>query len=72
MPCFAERHRAHERLSVTSLKINGVSGGGYRNPEFMLMRSADDLPGGPVAYIGKGVPTCSTGRLFVWAMNAAP
>ena len=36
------------------------------------MRSADDLPGGPVLYIGKGVSTCSTGRLFVWVMNTAP
>jgi hypothetical protein len=71
LPYFANRHAAHERLIVTDLKINGVSGGGYRNFEFRLMRSADDLPNGPIAYIGKGASTCSTGRLFVWAMNAA-
>jgi hypothetical protein len=72
LPYFASRHAAHERLAVTTLKINGISGGGYRNFEFKLMRSANDLPGGPIAYIGKGASTCSTGRLFVWAMNAAP
>jgi hypothetical protein len=74
LPYFAERHAASERLRITRLKINGVSGGGggYRNFEFQLMRSADDLTGGPVAYIGKGASTCSTGRLFVWVMNAAP
>ena len=72
LPYFADRHAARERLSVTRLKINGVSGGGYRNFEFSLMRSADDIPGGPVAYLGKGAATCSTGRLFVWGMNAGP
>ena len=64
------------------MRINGVSGGGYRNFEFKLMRMADDLPfglgnpdglpGGPIAYVGKGASTCSTGRLFIWVMNAAP
>ena len=72
LPYFAERHAASERLRITRLKINGVSGGAYRNFEFQLMRSADNLTGGPVAYIGKGASTCSTGRLFVWVMNAAP
>jgi hypothetical protein len=69
---FADRHAAHERLRLTNLKINGISGGGYRNFEFTLVRSGDDLPGGPIAYRGKGASTCSTGRLFVSAMNAAP
>jgi hypothetical protein len=72
LPYLARRHAAHEVLSLTSVRINGVSGGGYRNFEFKLMRIADDLPGGPIAYVGKGASTCSTGRLFVWVMNAAP
>jgi hypothetical protein len=68
---FAVRHAAHERLTLTDVKINGVSGGGYRNFEFHLMRSADDLPAGPVAYKGKGASTCSTGRLIAWVMGVA-
>jgi len=36
------------------------------------MPTADDLPAGPTAYIGKSASPCSTGRLFVWVMNAAP
>ena len=71
LPYLATRHSANEQLSITTLKINGVSGGGYQNFEFRLMRSADDLPGGAVAYIGKGASTCSSGRLIVWVMNAA-
>jgi hypothetical protein len=67
---FADRHAAHERLTLTNLKLNGVTGGGYRNFEFQLMRSADDLPGGPTAYKGKGASTCSTGRLIAWVMAA--
>jgi hypothetical protein len=71
LPYFATRHAADERLTITSLKINGTSAGGYQNFEFRLTRDADDLPGGPVAYVGKGASSCSTGRLMVWAMNAA-
>ena len=44
LPYLATRHSANEQLSITNLKINGVSGGGYQNFEFRLMRSADDLP----------------------------
>src|SRR5713101_4355684 len=71
LPYFAQRHAAHERLTLTALKLNGVSGGGYRNFEFHLMRSADDLPGGSVAYEGKGASTCSTARLIAWVMGSA-
>ena len=53
LPYLADRHAANERLRITRLRINGVSGGGYRNFEFELMRSADDLTGGPVASIGR-------------------
>ena len=68
---FIERHAAHESLTLVGLKLHGVSGGGYRNFDFRLLRSADDLPGGSVAYDGKGASTCSTGRLIVWVMGAA-
>jgi hypothetical protein len=71
LPYFATRHAANERLTMTSVKINGVSAGGYQNFEFKLTRAADDLPGGPIAYVGKGASTCSTSQLIVWVMNAA-
>ena len=58
---FAERHAAHERLQPTKVKVNF---------EFELLRSADDLPGGPRLYRGKGAALCSTGRLMVWSMGA--
>ena len=67
---FAERHGAHERLQLTKVKVNGVSAGAYSNFEFELLRSADDLAGGPKLYRGKGAATCSTGRLLVWSMAA--
>jgi len=67
---FAERHAAHERLRLTKVKVNSVTAGAYSNFEFELMRSADDLPGGPQLYRGKGASTCSTGRLMVWSMAA--
>ena len=35
-------------------------------------KCADDLPGGSVAYDGKGASTCSTGRLIAWVMGAEP
>ena len=72
LPYFAARHAAHERLTLTNVKINGVSVGGYRNFEFRLTRNADDLPKGPLAYRGKGASTCSTGRLIAWVMGIAP
>jgi len=68
---LADRHAANERLTLTNVKISGVSSGGYRNFEFHLMRSAADLVGGPTAYRGKGASTCSTGRLIAWVMSAA-
>ena len=52
------------------MKINGVTAGAYGNFEFELLRSADDLPGGPTLYRGKGAALCSTGRLMVWSMGA--
>ena len=67
---FAERHAAHERLQLTNVRINGVTAGAYGNFEFELLRSADDLPGGPRPYRGKGAALCSTGRLMVWSMAA--
>jgi hypothetical protein len=70
LPYFAQRHAAHERLTLTTLKLNGVSGGGYRNFEFQLLRNADDLVGGSVSYQGKGASTCSTGRLIAWVMGS--
>ena len=70
LPYFAERHAAHERLHLTKVKVNGVTAGAYGNFEFELLRTADDLPGGPRLYRGKGAVTCSTGRLMVWSMGA--
>ena len=46
MSYFGVRHAAGERLVLTKLKLNGVTAGAYRNFEFRLLRSADDLPGG--------------------------
>jgi hypothetical protein len=68
LPYFASRHAAHERLVLTSLQIKAYSLG-YRDFLFELRRSADDLPGGPVAYSGKGSASCVTGRLDVWVMG---
>jgi hypothetical protein len=67
---FAQRHAAHERLQLTKVKVNGVTARAYRNFEFDLLRSADDLPYGPALYRGKGAALCSTGRLMVWSMGA--
>lgn len=72
MGYFAARHAAVEQLVITNIKINGVSGGGYRNFEFHLTRSATDLPASPVAYTGKGASSCTTGRLTTWAMTPSP
>jgi hypothetical protein len=59
----------HERLVLTSLEIKSYSLG-YRGFVYKLIRSADDLPGGPVAYEGKGASSCVTGRIDVWSMGA--
>lgn len=69
MRYFAERHAAGERLVLAGLKLNGVTSGAYRNFEFHLLRSADDLPGGQVTYAGKGASSCATGRLITWVMT---
>jgi len=71
MDYFAARHAADERLTLMQLKIKGVSGRGYRNFEFRLMRSATDLAGGPVPYNGTGASNCFTGRLITWVMGVA-
>jgi hypothetical protein len=71
MSYFAARHAAGERLVLTSLKLNGVTAGGYRNFEFHLLRSADDQQDGGVSYAGKGASSCATGRLITWVMGAA-
>lgn len=71
LPYFAARHSVNERLTLTALKMNGLSAGAYRNFEFTLLRSADDLPSSPRPNLGKGASTCSSGRLLVWAMIEA-
>ena len=71
MSYFAARHTAGERLVLTKLRLNGVTAGAYRNFEFRLLRSADDLTGGEVPYAGKGASSCATGRLTTWAMGTA-
>jgi hypothetical protein len=71
MNYFAARHAAGERLTLTNVKLNGVTGGGYRNFEFHLLRSANDQPGGQVLYAGKGASSCRTGRLTTWVMGIA-
>lgn len=71
MSYFATRHAADERLVLTTFKLNGVTAGAYRNFEFRLLRSANDLPGGQVAYLGKGASSCATGRLITWTMGTA-
>jgi hypothetical protein len=71
MDYFAARHAAAEKLALTSVKINGRDIGN-RGFEFHLVRSADDLPGGSVAYGGKGESSCMTGRLTMWLMNVTP
>jgi hypothetical protein len=71
MNYFAARHAAGERLTLTNLKLNGVTGAGYRNFEFHLLRSANDQPGGQVLYAGKGASSCRTGRLTTWVMGIA-
>lgn len=66
---FATRHTVHERMTLTSIKINSTSAG-YRNFQYQLLRSADDLSGGPIAYEGKGAEICRTAQLGVWSMGA--
>jgi hypothetical protein len=72
MKYFAARRAAGERLTLTNVKLNGVTGGGYLNFEFHLLRSANDQPGGQVLYAGKGASSCLTGRLTTWVMGIAP
>ena len=71
MDYFAARHAAGERLTVTRLKANGVTGGGYRNFEIRLTRSSTDQTAGPLSYEGKGSSACLTGRLTTWVMAVA-
>lgn len=71
MSYFVVRHAAGERLLLTNFKLNGVTGGAYRNFEFQLLRSANDMPGSQVAYVGKGASSCVTGRLITWVMGTA-
>jgi hypothetical protein len=56
-------------MILTSIQINATSTG-YRNFQYRLLRSADDLAGGPVDYQGKGALICRTGQLGVWSMGA--
>jgi hypothetical protein len=68
LPYFAARHAAHERLVLRSVQIKPYSLG-YRDFTYTLTRSADDLPGSPAVYSGKGASSCVTGRLDVWVMG---
>lgn len=72
MNYFATRHAAGEHLVLTNLKLNGVTAHAYRNFEFRLLRSANDQPGGPLRYQGKGATSCATGRLITWVMTPNP
>lgn len=69
MTYFATRHAAGEHLALTNLKLNGVTAHAYRNFEFRLVRSANDQPGGPLSYQGKGATSCATGQLITWVMT---
>jgi hypothetical protein len=71
MDYFAARHAAGEQLTLTSVTINGRNIGS-RGFEFHLVRSANDLTAGSVAYNGKGASSCMTGRLTMWLMNVTP
>ena len=67
-PCRIRRDAA-ARASCTHVgQINAYSLG-YRNFLYRLTRSADDLPGEPAAYEGKGASSCVTGRIDVWSMG---
>jgi hypothetical protein len=69
MKYFATRHAAGEHLALTTLKLNGVTANAYSNFEFQLLRNANDQPGGPLRYEGKGATSCVTGRLITWEMT---
>jgi ketosteroid isomerase-like protein len=67
IPYFAARHRAHERLELTSLNITDA-GGTNADFTFVLTRSADDLAA--TRYSGKGGIQCRVmpASIFVWSM----
>jgi hypothetical protein len=71
LPYFAARHAAHELLTPTRVAISRYPSG-YRSFQYRLLRSADDLPGSPVVYSGKGALSCVTGHLDVWSMGEGP
>ena len=64
---FATRHRAHERLDLTSLNITNA-GGTNGDFTFVLTRRADDLAA--TRYSGKGGIQCRVmpPSIFVWSM----
>ena len=74
---FASRHARHERLRLTSLRVNGntIAAGtlkSYGNFQFTLERKASDLPA--TDYQGKGALHCHRSTpdvLIVWAMGRA-
>jgi hypothetical protein len=68
IPYFAERHRARERLTLTSWTGGGNSNG-YAHFQFELVRKARDLA--PTPYQGKGALICSNtrNRIAVWSMG---
>jgi hypothetical protein len=73
---FARRHALGERLTLSSLRVNGntvASGRGwktYGNFQYTLVREATDLP--PTDYQGKGSLHCYASRpdeLIAWSMG---
>ena len=75
LPYFAARHARNERLTITTMRVNGntISSGSlksYGNFEFRLTREAADLP--RTAYVGEGSLNCYASRpdrLIVWVMG---
>jgi hypothetical protein len=70
---FQERHELGEWLAISSFRFNGNgrTSRPYGNFQYVMTRSADDLP--PTEYGGKGASLCFRGRpdlLIVWSMSA--
>ena len=65
---FAQRHQAHERLTLEALQFGGRSANDFTF-EFEVTRSADGL--GPTPYGGKGAVFCGnpSSALILWAMG---
>ena len=68
---FAQRHQAHERLTLESRQSSGQSANAF-NFQFELTRSADDLPAAP--YTGSASVFCGNPSLTLinWGMGREP